>query len=166
MKSVWNFLECTHQEMLDLVSRYVCTYVSMCVCMYVCMCVCMYVCMYVYQLVYIPPTYRHGNTFSISLAIFCISVCQKGFFGYKCKRKCDCNRAPFRPDTCTHINGTCMCREGRSGRFCNESKLNSTIKIYHKLPVSDTFRVLGLCFQQITQNVVQITYSTVFNLIQ
>ena len=47
-------------------------------------------------------------------------VCSVGFYGYKCKKKCEC-KFPNMDKECDYRNGECNCEPGFSSVHCNQS---------------------------------------------
>ena len=48
------------------------------------------------------------------------AACSVGFYGYKCKKKCEC-KFPNMDKDCDYRNGECNCEPGFISEYCNQS---------------------------------------------
>ena len=48
----------------------------------------------------------------------CANPCPAGTFGLGCRQKCECYNAA----SCDHVNGTCQCRPGYSGKLVSSGQ--------------------------------------------
>ena len=53
------------------------------------------------------------------LCIF-FAACSVGFYGYKCKKKCECKFLNMDKE-CDFRNGECYCEPGFTSEYCNQS---------------------------------------------
>lgn len=81
---------------------------------------------------------------NVSLLCLSSSECSSGSYGFKCAEKCRCD-GDYLLGTCDHVNGTCICKSGRTGVNCTESMFiivipdirQMNITLNYRLPVDD-----------------------------
>lgn len=54
--------------------------------------------------------------------LFSFAVCDDGYYGYKCKKTCQCE-LPNMDAACDHRDGQCHCDPGHTNIYCNQSML-------------------------------------------